>query len=323
VSFNQLDLNLLRVFDAVFQTRSVSAAASMLGTSQPGVSKQLNRLRELLHDPLFIRTTDEMAPTSRADALAGPVREALWKVRHAIESQLGFCPRSSSRTFRIYMSDFGQMAFLPKLLNFLSNDAPGVNIHTVQVPTSRGRALALESGEVDLAVGHFEDFSESIQREVLFEEHYVGLVRAHHPHIGRTVTLAEFLATPHLVYHPSGGGHSSQDAVVERAFCSAGVERRVALRVAHTMGLTSIVSQTNLLVVVPYRLARACGSLVDVTILALPIEIPHFPIALYWHERFSADPGNVWLRSVFSRLYEQQDPLEPATMTKPVSIALM
>jgi DNA-binding transcriptional LysR family regulator len=312
MSFNRLDLNLLRVFDAIFQTRSVTVAASNLHLTQPAVSKQLNRLRELLEDPLFVRTNDGMAPTPRAEALAGPVRQALSEVRNAIERQLGFDPRSADRTFRIFTSDLGQMVFLPKLLDLIAREAPAVNIHTVQVPAQRMRGVALESGDVDLAVGHFEEFEGSIHQQVLFEEHYVGIVRANHPTIHGTITFEQFAQTPHLVYQPSGGGHGSQENVVDKAFGAAGVERRVAVRVAHTMGITSIVSNTDLLVVVPHRLAQACAELVEVAVLDLPIEIPRFNIAQYWHDRFHTDPGNRWLRSVFVRLYGRQGAPEPS-----------
>jgi len=209
MSFNRLDLNLLRVFDAIFQTRSVTVAASNLHLTQPAVSKQLNRLRELLEDPLFVRTNDGMAPTPRAEALAIPIRQALSEVRNAIERQLGFDPRTSDRTFRIFTSDLGQMVFLPKLLDLISREAPAVNIHTVQVPAQRMRGVALESGDVDLAVGYFEEFEGSIHQQVLFEEHYVGIVRANHPTIHDTITFEQFLQTPHLVYQLSGGGYSS------------------------------------------------------------------------------------------------------------------
>jgi DNA-binding transcriptional LysR family regulator len=303
MSFNRLDLNLLHVFNAIYHTRSVTVAASNLHLTQPAVSKQLNRLRELLNDPLFVRTNEGMAPTPRAEALAGPIHRALSEVHHAIERQLGFDPLTSDRTFRIYLNDLGQMVFLPRLLDLIAREAPSVNIHTVQVPPSRMRGVALESGDVDLAVGYFDDFEGSIHQQVLFEEHYVGMVRANHPSIRERLSFEQFLATPHLVYQPSGGGHSSQESVVDKAFWSAGVERRVAVRVAHTMGVTSIVSHTDLLVVVPHRLALACVAMVDVNVLELPIEIPRFSIAQYWHDRFHADPANRWLRSVFSRLY--------------------
>ena len=306
MSFNHLDLNLLRVFDAIFQTRSVTIAASNLHLTQPAVSKQLNRLREVLDDPLFVRTNDGMAPTPRAEAIAGPIRKALSEVRAIVEQQLGFDPASSDRTFRIFMSDVGQMVLLPRLLELIAREAPSVSVHTVQVPASRLRGIALESGDVDLAVGYFEEFEGSMHRQVLFEEHYVGMVRASHPLIRDTLTFEQFLHTPQLVYHPTGGGHGSQESYVDKAFWSAGVERRVAVRVAHAMGLTSIVSSTDLLVVVPSRLAAACESLTDVAIFDLPIDVPSFSIAQYWHDRFHGDPGNRWLRSLFVRLYGSQ-----------------
>jgi DNA-binding transcriptional LysR family regulator len=303
MSFNHLDLNLLRVFDAIFQTRSVTIAATNLHLTQPAVSKQLNRLRDVLGDPLFVRTNDGMAPTPRAEAIASPIREALRELRCVIDEHLGFDPATSDRTFRMFMSDVGQMALLPKLLELVSREAPAVDIHTVQVPSPRLRSVALESGDVDLAVGYFEEFESSMHCQLLFEEHYVGMVRANHPTIRDTISFEQFLHTPQLVYHPAGGGHGSQESVVDKAFWAAGAERRVAVRVAHAMGVSSMVSSTNLLVVVPNRLALACLNLAEVTVLELPIEMPRFPIAQYWHERFHADPGNRWLRGAFARLH--------------------
>jgi DNA-binding transcriptional LysR family regulator len=303
ISFNNFDLNLLRVFDAILQTRSVTTAASNLHLTQPAVSKQLNRLRELLDDPLFVRTNDGMAPTPRAEALAGPIRQALSEVRNAIEQQLGFDPSTADRTFRIFMNDVGQMALLPRVLALIVKEAPLVNIQTVQIPSLRMRSVGLESGDVDLAVGYFEEFDGSMHRQVLFEEHYVGMVRAAHPTIRTALSFEQFLQSPHLVYQPSGGGHGSQENFVDKAFWQAGVERRVAVRLAHAVGISAMVSHTDLLVIVPHMLAQACANLVDVSILDLPIEIPRIQIAQYWNERFHTDPGSRWLRSVFARLY--------------------
>jgi DNA-binding transcriptional LysR family regulator len=146
----------------------------------------------------------------------------------------------------------------------------------------------------------------------LFEEWYAGMVRAAHPTIQATLSFEQFLQTPHLVYHPAGGGHGSQESFVDKAFWAAGVERRVAVRLAHAVGISAMVSNTDLLVIVPHQLALACAKLVDVTILELPIDIPRFRIAQYWHERFHTDPGNRWLRGVFSRLYGSRQALPDA-----------
>jgi DNA-binding transcriptional LysR family regulator len=307
VSFASLDLNLLRVFDAIYTTHSVTIASSTLHLTQPAVSKQLNRLREIFEDPLFVRTVEGMAPTPRAEALAGPIHRALTDVRSAFDSQVGFDPSASERTFRIFMNDAGQMALLPRVLTVLAAEAPRVNIETVQMPTARMRGVGLESGDVDLAVGYFENFDGSIRCQVLFEEQYVGIVRENHPDIRDTLSFEQFLHASHLVYQPAGGGHASQESFVDKAFWAAGVHRRVAVRLAHAVGISSMVSNTDHLVVIPHRLALACARLVPVRILELPIEIPHFKVTQYWHDRFHADPGNQWLRNIFRRLYGSRD----------------
>jgi DNA-binding transcriptional LysR family regulator len=265
---------------------------------------------------LFVRTNDGMAPTPRAEALAAPIRQALTEVRNAIERQLGFDPSTSDRTFRIFMNDVGQMALLPRMLALIATEAPSVNIQTVQIPSLRMRSVGLESGDVDLAVGYFEEFDGSMHCQVLFEEHYAGMVRADHPTIRERLTFEKFLQTPHLVYQPSGGGHGSQENFVDRAFWQAGVQRRVAVRLGHAVGISAMVSHTDLLVIVPNMLAQACANLVSVTILDLPIEIPRFQISQYWHDRFHTDPGSRWLRSVFARLYgsRRQTPLGTALL---------
>lgn len=303
---NRLDLNLLRVFGAILETRSVTIAASALGLTQSAVSNQLAKLRDAFDDPLFVRTSEGMAPTPRALAIADPIRKSLVAIRFCIEEQLGFDPAASDRTFRIFMSDVGQMVFLPRLLERLSKVAPLVNIDTVQVPASRMRDMALESGEVDLAMGYFENFDGAYRQQMLFEERYVGMVRRSHPRIRDALTLDLFLATPQLVYQPRGGGHGQQESAVDRAFAEAGVPRRVAVRAAHAMGVTYILSTTDLLVVVPSRLAAACRELADVSVLDLPVEIPKFQVRQHWHERFQQDPGNRWLRGCVADLFQDR-----------------
>lgn len=303
---NRLDLNLLRVFDAILETRSVTDAASALGLTQSAVSNQLARLRETFDDPLFVRTSEGMMPTPRALSIAEPVRESLVAIRYCVEEQLGFDPASSERTFKVFMSDVGQMVFLPRLLERVARIAPGVNIHTVQVPPSRMRDVALEGGEVDLAMGYFENFDGAFRQQLLFEERYVGMVGRNHPTIRSSLPMERFLDTPQLVYQPRGGGHGFQEGAVDQAFVAAGVPRRVAVRVAHAMGLTSIVSSTDLLVIVPSRLAAACRELAEVSILPLPVDIPKFQVKQHWHERFHRDPGNCWLRSLVAELFQDR-----------------
>jgi DNA-binding transcriptional LysR family regulator len=301
---NRIDLNLLRVFDAILETRSVTIAASTLGLTQSAVSNQLARLRDAFDDPLFVRTSEGMMPTPRALAISDPIRKSLVAIRFCFEEQLGFDPTTSDRTFKIFMSDVGQLVLLPRLLERMFQVAPRVNVQTVQVPPSRMRDMALESGDVDLAAGYFEDFDGSFRQQLLFDEHYVGMVRCGHPTIRDSLSLETFLATPQLVYRPTGGGHGLQESAVDQAFAVADVPRRVAVRAAHAMGMASIVSSTDLLVIVPSRLAAACRELAEVNILPVPIEIPKFQVKQHWHERFHHDPGNRWLRGLVADLFQ-------------------
>ncbi len=306
MEFNKIDLNLLNVFDAIFVTRSLTVTASQLQLSQPSISRQLARLREMLDDRLFVRTRDGMAPTPRAEALAGPIRQAIRGASKAIEQHMGFNPRSSARRFCIYMSDLGQLVLLPTLLERIFNEAPGVSIHTVQLPEPPMRSMALESGEVDLAVGCFKQFDKSIRKQVLFEEHYIGMVRANHPTIYGNISFDQFLTSPQIVFQPSGGGQSAPDDFIDKACALRGSKRRVSVRVAHAMGLSSIISGTDLLVIVPHHLALACRAMADVALVELPIQVPGFTVAQYWGERFHTDPGNVWLRGLFRELFAQR-----------------
>src|SRR5256885_15844394 len=147
-----VDLTLLRVFDAVLQERSVTAAAARLGLTQPAVSNALARLRTLLGDALFVRTPVGMEATPFARGVAEPVRQALALLDSALAHGPGFEPASATRAFRFYMSDLGPIEFLPPLVERVQRLAPGVRLEAVAVaPGAIGGALA--RGALGIVVG--------------------------------------------------------------------------------------------------------------------------------------------------------------------------
>ena len=192
MNFNTLDLNLLVVFDAILRTRSVTLAGENVHLSQSAMSNALKRLRRSFNDPLFVRTSMGMLPTPYAEQISKPIQDALAQIKATIEAKNVFDPAKSERTFRIYMTDVGQMVLLPDLLERIPKEAPHVNLQTVQVPMHH-REEAMESGEVDLAVGYLIPFEGHFYRQKLFTETYVCMVRAGHPTIGDQITLREFL----------------------------------------------------------------------------------------------------------------------------------
>src|SRR4051812_33412742 len=154
VNVEALDLNLLRVFDAVLQERTVTAAAARLGLTQPAVSNALARLRGLLADPLFVRTASGMEATPFARGIAEPVRQALALIETALAHGAGFDPATATRAFRFYMSDLGQVEFLPPLIERVQRQAPGVRLEAAG-PHGGGIARALAPRAPPLPLGVF------------------------------------------------------------------------------------------------------------------------------------------------------------------------
>jgi DNA-binding transcriptional LysR family regulator len=293
-----VDLNLLRVFDAVLRERAVTAAAARLGLTQPAVSNALGRLRTHFGDALFVRTAAGMDPTPFARGVAEPVRQALALLESALAHGPGFDPASSTRAFRFYMSDLGQVEFLPPLVERAQRAAPGVRLEAVAADLEN-IADALGAGSLDLAVGFLPSLGPPVQRRALFRDPYVCLMRADHPAIGKTLTRKRFLEASHVLVTYRGGGHR----VIEEALERAGVGRRIALRVPHFTVVPMVLERTDLILTLPARVARVYERRGHFKSLPPPVPMPPAEVAVHWHERFDADPGNRWLREQIVDLF--------------------
>src|SRR5438132_10636192 len=290
-----LDLNLLRVFDAVLQQRSVTAAAARLGLTQPAVSNALARLRALFGDALFVRTPAGMEATPLARELAEPVRQALALLDSALAHGPGFDPASATRAFRFYMSDLGLIEFLPPLLDRVQKTAPGVRLEAVGLEVE-DIAGALAAGALDLAVGFLPSLGPPVRRRALFRDPYLCLMRADHPI--RSLTKKKFLAASHALVTYRGGHR-----VIEEALERAGLARRIALRVPHFTVVPMVLERTDLILTLPARVARVFERRGKLKALPPPMPIAPAEVALHWHERFEADPGNRWLREQIVALF--------------------
>lgn len=301
MNLNDLDLNLLRVFDAVLRERSVTLAGGRIGLSQPAMSNALARLRKLFGDPLFVRTPRGMNPTPYAQRLADPVRQALDLLELTLRERTGFDPAVAERTFRLHMSDIGEVVFLPPLLERLKDEAPRARIEVVQQPVA-GLRDALASGELDLAVGFMPELGAGVAQRRLFRDRYVCVVRAGHPLVRRSLSMAQFRAAQHVLIAPSGTGHQ----VVEQVLAEHGLLDAVALRVPHFMVVPMILERTDLVCTVPWQLAQAFARMGRFRTVELPAPIPSFDVRLLWHERHERDPGNRWLRELIIELHGEK-----------------
>ena len=302
----RIDLNLLRVFDAMIQYGNVSVAARHVGLSQSAMSSALGRLRYHFSDDLFVKTRGGMLPTSRAQHLAGPIGEALALVRKAMMHDDEFDPAIVDRTFRIYMTDVGEMVFLPLLIERLRASGPFLSLRTMQPPADQV-ASALEGGSIDVALGYLPRLKSPVQQAKLWDDHYVCMTRHDHPLGSRSaITMKEFASAQHILIDSLGGGHEA----IEHALKTRGIQRNVALHVPHFVSISTIVATSDLLVTIPSRMAAVLSRLVKVKIHTLPFSIPSMEVSLFWHQRFENSLENRWLRSIVMDLFAELVPAD-------------
>jgi DNA-binding transcriptional LysR family regulator len=293
MELQDIDLNLLVVFNQLLVERRVSKVADNLGLTQPAVSNALARLRKLLGDELFLRTPAGMEPTPFADQLAESVTYALGMIHSALNQRSTFEPASSSRSFTVGMTDIGEIYFLPTLAERLRQQAPGVTLSTV-----RNAAINLkdemEAGKVDLSVGLLPQLKGGFFQRRLFRQHYVCLFRQGHRLDKKKVSLAEFSAAEHLVVVSAGTGHGKVDELLKRS----GIERNVRLTVPHFVGVGHILQSSELVATVPERLAERLVEPFKLAYVTHPARLPEVAINVFWHAKFHKEPANQWLRSL-------------------------
>ncbi len=293
----KLDLDWLNVFVEIYKTQSVSRAAQALGIEQASASIALNKLRRHFDDPLFCRTSSGMAPTARAQSIYPDLLEALVRLETARGAPEAFLPQDSTREFRICMTDISEIVLLPRLINHLQTEAPGLVVEAEKItPDSRRR---LESGDIDLAVGFMPNLEAGFYQQALFAQDFVCLAASDHPRIGTQLTRKAFSAEGHVQVIASATGHS----IVDKVLATQKVARRIVLRVPSYLGVARIVAQTEFLVIVPRQLGRALAEQERVKVLEPPLPLPGYKVKQHWHERFNLDAGNIWLRKTLAELF--------------------
>lgn len=289
--FAALDLNLLKVFDAVIETRSASRAAEALGLSQSAVSHGLARLREQLSDPLFVREAGRLEPTARARRLAEPIRDALLSAARAFSSIEEFDPTLEHRVFDVAASDSIQAALFGKLLRRLAPPELRVVIRLRGLDQD-AMLRALDAGEIDLAVGFLPKVRRWHEREVLYDESHVCLFDPRLVNLSAPISLDDFVAWPHVV--PSLRGELT--SFVDEALAQRGIYRRVIASTAEFVTIPMMLKAAPLIATLPSRIARFCCNAAALAASPLPFEGPRYDVSMVWNQRDSASAANAWLR---------------------------
>ncbi len=295
-----LDIHLLRVFLAVYETRSVGRSAQALDMSQPGLSTALRRLRGLLGDPLFVKTYNGMEPTSRARNLVTSIRGIVQAVDNELFAVPRFDPATSTREFRLGLTDIGEGIYLPFAVQALEQASPSITLRSMYLPP-REMEEAMAEGEVDLACGYFPDITSNqfLHRRIGLHS-FACIMRADHPIRDRALSMEQYLELKHVEVEAPGRSLEVFDDFLRKKK----LRRKVVLRTPHFMSIPVIVGSTDVVATVPQALADFFASMTELRQVGLPFRPPTFQVNMYWHRGQTNDPGNQWLREVITAQLE-------------------
>lgn len=300
-----LDLSDLLILKEIYRTRSITRSVEHVGLSQPSISIRLARLRTHFDDILFVRTSAGMQATPR-------MKELIPKIEHAIEllspdaATLQFDPASSTRIFRLGLAHVAQIAILPELTVLLDKNAPGLKLESLDLGPHT--AEQLETGEVDVAIGYATDLRAGVYQQRLLTETYVCVARNNHPNLKSGFSIHEFLSEEYVSFDAPGTVHGKLDDTLKER----GLERRIRIRVPSLLGIGQIILSTNLLAILPTRVALTLKRDSEISILPLPFTLPSYDVCQYWHERYHKEPGHIWFRKfIFKTFLDMPLPTPP------------
>lgn len=283
------DLNLLRVLDALLRDRNVSRAAERLSLSQPAVSNALNRLRELLDDPLLVRVGRAMQPTPRALSLEAPIRDALQQIEHTLNAGDFFDPATSHQRFVIAVTDYVELICMPALMARLAQVAPGIQL-AIQHLTPSLPAEALDNGELDLVLGRFLDVPTRFHTRRWANETLQIALRKGHSLISGTLDLPALLRLRHLWVH---GGQTR--GMVDQWLEDHDLSRDVVYTTPNYLQAAHIVASSDLAAVLPTQLARHFARLLPLQLFDLPFDLGTFQLDIVSVAQRERDAALQWL----------------------------
>lgn len=301
-SLRRIDLNLLVTLEALLDEQHVSRAALRLHKSQPAVSHDLARLREIFDDPLLIRDAGKMRLTLRAEQLIHPLSAALTQL-NAVLTPESFEPALTHRLFRLAMSDYGAQAILPELILRLQSTAPGIDIQVSQASRDTMMAQVID-GELDLAFGVFPEPDTEIRSQTIFTESFVCLADRHRIAEPARLDLDGWLSYPHVLV-------ATPDAVkneIDTTLAGLGRQRHIKVVLPHWGVASEMIIDTELILTVASKSVAEAAKNPRLAVFAPPFDIPCFGFEQIWHRRRDADPAHRWLREVIFQIASGERP---------------
>lgn len=307
MNISKVDLNLLVYLDVLLREGSVTKAANQLSITQPAMSNGLKRLRDLFKDPLLVRTSDGMTPTTRALELQPIIRDVLSRLEASIQPDTDFDPKTSARTFRIMASDYAESTLLIEVIRRLAQQAPNITLDVIT--PSDVTYYDVEQGKVDMAVNRFEELPQSFHQKVVWYDTFSCVVNSDHPIIGQ-FNLANYLSSQHIWVSKTGFGvgvgvdpnEVQKLGWVDAELTKLGKKRDIRVFTRHYHVALQLAKAQNLIATLPSKAANLYANDPKVTIMEPPFDIPPIALKMAWSALLHHDAGHIWLRRLIAEV---------------------
>lgn len=287
------DLNLLPVFMALMEERSVTRAAARLGITQPALSNALNRLRDTLKDPLFIRERYGIKPTQFAEEIGPVILETLAKLDDVILGRQHFEAATSTRVFNIAPNSYVEIVLIPNVVARLRQLAPAIKVSLAPFGADLTEA-GLVSGTTDMALGRIVDPPDNLIVQHLMDDGLACVVRADHPDIGDSLSREQYEQLRHVNVLPPGRMRVGLFQALERQ----GLRRELAISVTHFLAVPEIIAVTDYCATLPRLVCNQIARDPRLKVLESPVDLGTFPVDIAWHVRYRNDPAHQWFRQL-------------------------
>ena len=287
MNLNRIDLNLFAVFDAIYTAGNLTKAADILCITQPAVSNSLARLRDLLNDPLFVRTGHTMSPTPVAQNLIGPARQALELLRTSVLQSREFNPEVAEKTFQFACRDLIEASILPRLIAKIEAQAPAITITNYDIDKKQV-VNALASGQLDFYADSETLTDQYLARHKIAEDRLVVVGRPEHPAFSEPMSMESFLTYGHIKVSQ----RQEQASEVDIELSKLDHQRRIAMQSHHFLTIPSVLVKTDLLACLPSHLAKHY----NLAVSELPFALQPLDYYVYWHVSANEDPAHRWVR---------------------------
>lgn len=290
----RVNLNLLVALDILLQEKNVTAASKKIFLTQSAMSNNLQQLRTIFKDELLMREKNGMALTGYAKELQPQLHRVLLELGCLVTNCRRFDPQTSTRVFKIGLSDYLSALILPKLIERLQNTAPNIKIRVVSA-YHFDSTEPFEKEEYDLAIGKIFQLSSPVQTQLLFKDTAVCIINPWHPLAKKKkISLKDYLSYQHIAVCAA---NSHFPPIIEQSLAQLSVQRNIQVSLPFVVSIFAMIEcSKNLIATIMKTTALRFQKKHRYVIHPLPFTIPNIEFYLAWHKRFDNDAGHQWLR---------------------------